>query len=160
MKTGERGKDLIKQFEGLKYKPYRLAGEVNYTVGYGHSSPDLNPNRRYSKKEIEEFFVEDLKRFEDNVSRYDKLYHWNENEFDALVCFAYNIGSIDSLVAKGKRTRAEIEYFWLRYCRDSRGATLEGLYNRRKIELELFKTPVNSGLLESSLEGLYHVEKE
>lgn len=160
MNTSERGKDLIKSFEGLKYKPYRLAGEVNYTVGYGHVSPNLNPNKRYSKKEIEAFFEEDIKKFEDNVSRYDKLYHWNSNEFDALVSFAYNLGSIDSLVAKGKRSRAEIEYYWLRYCRDSRGVILEGLSNRRKIELELFKTPVSSGLLEDSLEGLYHVGKE
>lgn len=154
MKTSERGKELIKSFEGLKYKPYRLSGETNYTVGYGHVSPNLNPNKRYSKKEIEAFFEEDLKKFEENVSRYDKLYHWNENEFDALVCFAYNIGSIDSLVAKGKRSRAEIEYYWLRYCRDSRGVVLEGLANRRKIELELFKTPVNSGFKDETLEGL------
>ncbi|MBR2323257.1 MAG: lysozyme [Clostridia bacterium] len=160
MKTSERGQELIKTFEGLKYKPYKLAGESNYTVGYGHVSPNLNPNKRYSKKEIEAFFEEDLQKFEANVSRYDKLYHWNANEFDALVCFAYNIGAIDSLVAKGKRSRAEIEYYWLRYCRDSRGVILEGLSNRRKIELELFKTPVSSGLLEDSLEALYHVEEK
>lgn len=156
MKTSERGKDLIKSFEGLKYKPYKLAGEVNYTVGYGHVSANLNPAKRYSKKEIDTFFDEDIIRFEENVSRYDKLYHWNQNEFDALVSFAYNIGSIDGLVAKGKRSHEEIVYFWKKYNRDSRGIALEGLTNRRNAEINLFLTPVESGFIEESLEALNH----
>lgn len=151
MKTSERGKDLIKSFEGLKYKPYKLAGESNYTVGYGHSSSQLDPNKRYSKKEIDSFFDEDIIKFENNVNRYDKMYHWNQNEFDALVCFAYNLGSIDSLVSKGQRTRDEIAYFWRKYCKDSRGVTLEGLLARREAERNLFLTPVDSGIIDDEI---------
>ena len=36
------------------------------------------------------------------VDKYSK-YNWTQNEFDALVSFAYNIGSIDQLTASGTR---------------------------------------------------------
>ena len=44
---------------------------------------------------------EGLKSYEQKVLKYDSRYHWNQNQFDALVSFAYNIGSIDQLTASG-----------------------------------------------------------
>lgn len=41
------------------------------------------------------------------VDKYS-AYNWTQPEFDALVSFTYNIGSIDGLTAKGTRTRSEI----------------------------------------------------
>lgn len=42
------------------------------------------------------------------VMKYDVRYNWNQNEFDALVSFAYNIGSIDGLTNNGSRSKAVI----------------------------------------------------
>ena len=70
-------------------------------------------------------------------------YMFNQNEFDALVSFAFNIGSIHKLTDKGMRSREEIRKHWLLYNK-SGGKVLEGLTKRRIKELELFNTPVTA----------------
>ena len=154
MNISENCINLIKEFEGYKLKPYKLAGEEYYTVGYGHYGADVKPNKKYTKKEVEALLYEDVQRFMTGVLRYDKLYHFNQNELDALVSFAYNVGSIDGLTAKGSRSRKEIAYFMRKYVKGANGQTLEGLVKRREKERELFLTPVSSGLIEDNLESL------
>lgn len=150
MNISENGINLIKEFEGYKLKPYRLSGEKYYTVGFGHYGADVNPNKKYTKKEVEALLVSDLQRFETSVLRYDKIYHWSQNEFDALVSFAYNVGSIDGLTSKGSRSREQIAYFMRKYVKGSDGKTLEGLVRRREKERELFLTPA-SGLSDQEI---------
>ena len=154
MKVSENCINLIKEFEGCKLKPYKLAGEEYYTVGYGHYGQDVNPNKKYTKKEVEALLYADVQRFMTGVLRYDKLYHFNQNELDSLTSFAYNVGSIDGLTAKGSRSRKEIAYFMRKYVKGSNGQTLEGLVKRREKERELFLTPVSSGLIEDDLQSL------
>ena len=48
------------------------------------------------------------KKYAPKVNKYNGKYHWTQNEFDALVSFAYNIGSIDELCAHGKRSKSQI----------------------------------------------------
>lgn len=151
---------MIKEFEGYKLKPYKLSGEQYYTVGYGHYGSDVNPNKKYTKKEVDALLISDLAKFEAGVLRYDKRYHFNVNEVDALVSFAYNVGSIDGLTAKGSRTRTEIAYFMRKYVKGSDGKVLEGLVKRREKERALFLTPVNSGFMSDELIGVYHNEKK
>ena len=76
-------------------------------------------------------------------SKVDKYsaYNWTQPEFDALVSFAYNIGSIDGLTAKGTRTRSEIAAKILEYNKAG-GKVLSGLIRRRQEERKLFLTPV------------------
>lgn len=150
MKVSENCINLIKEFEGYKLKPYRLSGEKYYTVGFGHYGADVNPNKKYTKKEVEALLISDLQRFETGVLRYDKIYHWSQNEFDALVSFAYNVGSIDGLTSKGSRSRDQIAYFMRKYIKGSDGKTLEGLVRRREKERELFLTPA-SGLSDQEI---------
>ena len=154
MNISENCIKLIKEFEGCKLKPYKLAGEEYYTVGYGHYGADVIPTKRYTKKEVETLLISDLQRFITGVLRYDKLYHFNQNELDALVSFAYNVGSIDGLTSKGSRSRKEIAYFMRKYVKGANGQTLEGLVKRREKERELFLTPVSSGLIEDDLQSL------
>ena len=144
MKINDEGIRLIKSFEGFHTKPYQLNGEQYYTVGWGHYGKDVIPNKIYSLDECERLFKEDLYRFVINVDKYSDKYDFNENEFSALVSFAYNIGSVDVLLNWGKRTRDEIRIKIPQYCRDSTGTILEGLHRRRIKELELFNKPVES----------------
>lgn len=152
MKISDKGKELIKSFEGCKTRSYHLPGELYYTVGYGHTGADVLPGFIYTRAQIDKFFDDDIKKFEENVMKYNDIYKWNQNEFDALVSFAYNCSSIDYLVARGVRSREEIRGVWLAYCHDSRGEVLEGLRRRRMKELELFNTPIDT-IMDSSIEG-------
>ena len=63
---------------------------------------------RITKTDADVLLGQDLVKFEKKVSKYDKKYKWTQNEFDALVSFAFNIGSIDQLTALGTRSKATI----------------------------------------------------
>ena len=151
---------MIKEFESCKYKPYKLPGEQYYTVGFGHYGADVNPNKKYTKKEVEALLSSDLLRFTQGVLRYEKIYHFNQNELDSLVSFAFNVGSIDGLTSKGSRSREQIAYFMRKYVKGSDGKTLEGLVKRREKERDLFLTPVKSGIMDDEIIGAKDYEKK
>lgn len=135
MKTGEKGISLIKQFEGLRLTAYQCTAGV-WTIGYGHTS-GVKPTDTITQAQAEQYLREDLEKFEKNVNKYNAKYGWNQNEFDALVSFAFNIGSIDKLTADGTRTRATIVEKILLYNKCG-GEELAGLTTRRQAERELF----------------------
>lgn len=151
MKTSQSGIELIKSFEGLRLKSYKaISSEKYYTIGYGHYG-ETNPNRTITKEEAEAILVSDLSKFEKNVNSINERggYNFNQNEFDALVSFAYNIGSINQLTNYGKRTRDEIRAKIPAYNK-ANGYVLSGLTKRRKKELELFNTPVTTSYTEDT----------
>lgn len=135
MKTSENGISLIKQFEGCRLKAYRCAAGV-WTIGYGHTS-GIKSSDVITEAQAEEYLKEDLEKFEKNVEKYNSKYSWNQNEFDALVSFAFNIGSIDKLTANGTRSRTVIAEKILLYNK-ANGKVLAGLAKRREAERELF----------------------
>lgn len=144
MKTSQRGIDRIKQFEGFRAQAYKcLATEQYYTIGYGHYGPDVLFSQVITKQEAEVLLAEDLRRFEANVNRYDSIYHFNQNQFDALISFAYNIGSIDQLTDHGRRSISTIAEKMLLYNK-SGGRVIQGLVNRRKAEQAVFLSPVEN----------------
>jgi GH24 family phage-related lysozyme (muramidase) len=78
-----------------------------------------------------------IKKYTPLVNKYDNIYHWNQNQFDALLSFCYNIGSIDQLTAHGKRSISEISQSILLYNKGG-GKVLKGLVRRREFEKNLF----------------------
>lgn len=138
MTTSQRGIDLIKKFEGLRLKAYKpIATEKYWTIGYGHYGSDVKAGMVITETYAEGLLKKDLARFEKHVSSYSAKYGWNQNEFDALVSFAFNIGSIDGLTKNGTRSREEIVSKWTSYCKAG-GKTVDGLKRRRILEAELF----------------------
>lgn len=157
MTTSEKGIELIKGFEGCVLHAYQDAVGV-WTIGYGITSADIDitgtsirSGMEISQETAEDWLRESLRRkYEPLVSMYQS-YGWNQNEFDALVSFCFNIGSIGGLTAKGTRTRAEIAEKWTDYCHAG-GKVLSGLVARRKKERDLFLTPMSrGGLFESDI---------
>lgn len=145
MKTSEYGISLIKKFEGCVLQVYLDVVGVK-TLGYGHTGADVNAlpvGARISQQQADAYLKSDLERFEANVNRYDSTYHWSQNEFDALVCFAYNLGSIDQLVDNGNRDKKTIADKMLLYNK-AKGTVIEGLTRRRKAERQLFLSKDNS----------------
>lgn len=135
-KINKNGLNLIKKYEGCRLTSYICPSGI-LTIGYGHTGKDVKPNQTITKKKAINLLKKDLARFERHVQSYNYIYEWTENEFSALVSFAFNIGNIDQLTAYGKRTRSQIRSAMLKYVK-ANGKTLPGLVKRRKAELKLF----------------------
>lgn len=139
MRIDEKGLNLIKKFEGCKLSSYKDSAGV-LTIGYGHTGKDVKSKMTITQDEADELLKKDIHRFEVHISGYRKKYKWTQNEFNALVSFAFNIGNIDQLTKNGKRNKGQIADAILLYTKAG-GKTLTGLVKRRKAEYELFCTP-------------------
>lgn len=126
---------MIKSFEGLRLIAYKCPSGV-WTIGYGHTG-GVHCNMKITEETATEFLKRDIIRFENHVNSYNKIYHFTQNEFDALVSFAFNVGNINGLTKNGKRTKTEIAEKMLLYDK-SNGQPLPGLTKRRKVEHDLF----------------------
>ena len=132
------GLSLIKKFEGCRLKAYKpVKTEKYYTIGYGHYSADVKADSIITPLQAEQILLKDIARFARNVNNYDHIYHWTQNEFDALVSFAFNIGSINQLTNNGKRTKAEIADKIPAYNKAGK-KVLDGLPRRRLEERALY----------------------
>lgn len=140
MKTNENGKNLIKSFESCRLTAYKDATGT-LTIGWGHTGSidgiPIYDGLTISQQKADELFDMDLERFENHVNGYHDKYNFTGNEFSALVSFAYNVGSITQLTAKGTRTKTQIANAMLKYVY-SKGVKLKGLVNRRTKERNLF----------------------
>ena len=137
MTVNDKGIKLIKSFEGLRLKAYKaLPTEKYYTIGYGHYGSDVKEGQTITEAEAEKLLRADLQKYEGKVNKYS-AYNWTDNEYSALVSFAYNIGNIDGLTKKGERSREEIKKAWKTYCKAG-GKEIPGLVRRREAELKLF----------------------
>lgn len=137
---------LVKEFEGLYLKAYRDEVGV-WTIGYGITNADkaitkvtVKAGLKITEKTADNWLEKALnKKYLPKVMKYNSKYKWNQNEIDALVSFAYNIGSIDGLTANGTRSRATIAAKILEYNKAG-GKVYRGLTRRRKAERKLFLT--------------------
>lgn len=141
MKISETGLNLIKSFEGCRLTAYTDAAGV-WTIGWGHTG-DVHAGQTITQAEADTLLAHDLEKYEAKVDKYNGTYDWNQNEFDALVSFAYNIGSIDQLTANGTRSRDVIADKILEYNKAG-GRVLAGLTKRRAAERGLFLTPIQA----------------
>ncbi len=135
MKTGQAGINLIKKYEGCRLDAYKCPAGV-WTIGYGHTG-DVQPGQKITPAQAEAILITDLEKFEKKVNAFYNKYRWSQNEFDALVSFAFNLGSIDQLTAGGTRSRGVIAEKMLLYNKAA-GKVLSGLTRRRKEERDLF----------------------
>lgn len=149
MKISKKGLTLIKEFEGLHLTAYQDEVGV-WTIGYGITNSDksitkttIKKGLKITKEKAEEWIEAVLnKLYAPKIMKYDVRYNWNQNEFDALISFAYNIGSIDQLTANGSRSKSVISNKLLEYNKAG-GKVYTGLTRRRKAERDLFLTPVS-----------------
>jgi GH24 family phage-related lysozyme (muramidase) len=139
MKASDKCIELIKKFEGCRLKAYRDPAGV-LTIGYGHTR-NVTLGQTITEERALQYLRDDLVKAQTEVSKYNTIYKWNQNEFDALVSFVFNIGSLSGLTKFGTRSKEEIASKMLLYV-NAGGKKLEGLVKRRKAEHDLFVTPV------------------
>lgn len=150
MRTSENGVELIKRFEGLELEAYQDIAGI-WTIGYGHTGPDVEPGMKISEREAEEMLRRDLKPREQAVESAVKV-PLNQNEFDALVSFVYNVGASAfrgstalKRLNKGDRAGAADALTW--WNKATVGGVLRevmGLTRRRAAEKALFLTPTET----------------
>jgi GH24 family phage-related lysozyme (muramidase) len=139
MTISANGIALIKRFEGCRLTAYKpVAAERYYTIGYGHYGKDVYAGMHITQAQADAYLRQDLAKYEHKVNIYDATYLWSQNEFDALVSFAYNVGSIDQLTAHGTRSKQQIADKILSYVYGAGHRKLSGLVIRRKAERDLF----------------------
>ena len=150
LKTGKEGIDIIKRFEGCRLEAYKCPAGV-WTIGYGHTK-DVKQGDKITQAQAEAILRADLEKYESNVNKYGK-YNWTQNEFDAMVSFAFNLGSIDQLTANGTRSKAVIAEKILLYNKAG-NTVLAGLTKRRQAERDLFLSgPSTRGTLKYGSRG-------
>ena len=145
MRASINGINLIKQFEGCRYSPYRDSVGL-WTVGYGHLIGDgkslpSGDNRVFTQKEIDDFLVNDLVHVESGISVLIRV-PITQNQFDALCSFCYNLGV--GTLQKSTLLKDINLSLWDAAANDilkfhfAGGVSLPGLVKRRQAEHDLF----------------------
>lgn len=144
-KIGINGLRLIKQFEGLKLKAYKCPAGI-WTIGYGSTyykdGKKVKENDVITPGQADVLLLGLLESFEKGVDSFTRD-DINQNQFDALVSFAYNCGLANlkssTLLQKininpNDPTIANEFHKWTR----GNGKILPGLVTRRKAESDLY----------------------
>ncbi|HXS61149.1 MAG TPA: glycoside hydrolase family protein [Candidatus Sulfopaludibacter sp.] len=151
------GIKFIKSFEGCYLTTYddlqpkiklttstKIKGTL--TIGWGHTGKDVYIGKTITQQEADRLLLNDLSQFIDYVNnpKYVPITkELNQNQFDALVSFAFNCGqgNLKSLCAN--RNVLQIATKIIEYNK-SKGIVLSGLIRRRTAEKELFEKEIDT----------------
>lgn len=144
MKISMNGLNLIKQFEGLKLNAYDDGVGV-WTIGYGTikypNGVRIKRGDKITQAQADQYIANDVATFERAVNMLVNV-PLNQNQFDALVSFTYNLGAtnlsastlLKKLNSKDYKGAAAEFQKWNK----AGGKVMTGLVRRRKAEMELF----------------------
>jgi lysozyme len=151
-KVSARGIALLHRFENCRLQAYLCPARV-WTIGWGTTrinGKPVPPGLRITQDIADRLFAEDLASFEADVRHLIGTAPTTQGQFDALVSFAYNLGSDIDLdkIAEGlgdstllkKHLRGDYEGAGREFARwnKAKGEVLRGLVNRRAAEAELY----------------------
>jgi lysozyme len=137
---------MIKTFEGFRAAPYKCSAGVP-TIGYGATfypggKKVTMTDVAITEEQAVELLANMLVSFEKYVDSYcvDTI---TQNQFDALVSFAYNLGPANlksSTLLKKVNANPNDESIKLEFLKwvKAGGKTLKGLVRRREAESELY----------------------
>ncbi len=139
MVVSQAGLDFIKQREGFRANAYQDEAKV-WTIGYGHIK-GVKQGMTITESEALELFHEEVKQFTGGVIALIKV-PVDQNQFDALVSFAYNVGlnafrksTLLDKLNRGMYHAASLEFTrWVW----TGGKRSKGLEKRRLLEKEMF----------------------
>lgn len=148
MTTSPKGLELIKSFEGLRLNAYLCSANVP-TIGYGSTyyanDQKVKMGDKITKEQAEVLLRKTVRDFEQNVNALLNGTQVNQNQFDALVSFAFNFGTgalaKSTLLSKVKanpndHTISREFGKWV----NAGGKKVKGLVTRRQKEAELYFT--------------------
>lgn len=144
MNYSENGRKATEGFEGLRLTSYQDSVGV-WTIGYGHTS-GVHAGMTCTAEQADQWLQEDIQGAVYVVNKVVTV-PLNQNQFDALVDFVFNLGSgnfqnstLLKLLNQGNYQGAANEFpKW----NHAGGVVVAGLTKRRNAEMVLFNTPVN-----------------
>jgi lysozyme len=146
MHLSQNGLALIKKFEGFRSHPYLCSAGIP-TIGYGSTYYENGVRVKLSDSPISEEWAEEL--LKKNVVHYDVAVNSltrddiTQNQYDALVSFAYNVGVtnfknstlLKRVNANPKDPNITNQFMkWIR----AGGRVIKGLILRRREEAQLY----------------------
>ena len=150
MKSSDNGIRLIQEFEGLRLTSYLCSAGVA-TIGYGatfyQDGSKVKLGQTITNTQANQLLKDHLKEFEGAVIGLLNKTKVNQNQFDALVSFCFNLGAAN--LAKSQLLRfikanphdPKIAAEFLKWNRAG-GEVSTGLVRRRKKEAQLYFTPI------------------
>jgi lysozyme len=142
-RVSSAGIALIHSFESCKLTAYPDPGSVDgkpWTIGWGSTGPGIAKGVVWTQKQADDRFAADLGRFEKAVALMAPV--TTQNQFDALVSFAYNVGLAalnDSTLLRfhkaGDYAAAKLQFG--RWDKND-GKVMKGLTRRRAAEAALY----------------------
>ncbi|MGP1216190.1 MULTISPECIES: lysozyme [Serratia] len=130
---------LIPSLEGVEYKSYRDVVGV-LTVCYGHTGPDIIPDKTYTEAECKALLDKDLQPFARSVERSVKV-PASEYQKAALISFSYNVGvkafESSTLLKKLNAGDSRGACDEMRRWNKAGGKVWKGVINRREVEREI-----------------------
>lgn len=143
LKINGEGLSLIKTIEGLKLEAYADTGRVP-TLGYGHTK-GVSFGDTCTRAQADAWLLEDIAEAEKVVND-NVRYELNDNQFSALVSFAFNIGygnfkKSTLLKRVNDGDHDNVPYQLTRWVFDN-SKMIPGLVRRRDMESALWGKPV------------------
>ena len=147
MQTSPEGIALIKGFESCRLTAYPDPGTggAPWTIGYGWTYPvdgkPIKPGMKIDQATADRLLKTGLVSYENDVLKLVKV-KLSQNQFDALVSFAYNVGSraLSTSTLLKKLNAGDIKGAADEFLRWNKagGKVLNGLTRRREAERALF----------------------
>ncbi len=139
MKTSNNGKNIIKEFEGLRLDAYKCPAGVP-TIGWGHTK-GVKMGQHITVQQAEDMLVEDIAPIERLLN--GLKINFRQEQFDALVSWIFNLGAGNfksSTMYKRILENAKDEEITDQLVRwdKASGRPLLGLMKRRVAEANLF----------------------
>ena len=142
MKYSKNGLKLTENFESCELTAYTDHKGV-WTIGWGHTGSAVVHGLVWTQEQADKQLLLDI-AWAEHVVNYEVRPQLDQNEFDALVDFVFNVGSglfqkstMLVLLNNGRYDLASIEFDRFRFCG---GVALAGLLRRRVAETALFDT--------------------
>jgi lysozyme len=136
---------LVKQFEGCVLKAYPDPGSGGdpWTIGYGHTGPEVKRGLVWTQAQADAALQSDLAHFDHGVSALLGSSPATQGQFDALVSFAFNVGlgNLKNSTLLRKHIAHDYDGAAGQFARWNKasGRVMNGLVKRRTAEARVYR---------------------